>query len=164
VNRRILMIVLVLAVVLLATPYIGMVQATPSTPVSGTIEFTSVAPAGPPLTAGESDNVIRMFNIIEEWSGGIAGTGNTEAKWIIHNAPLFTNPDAWVIAHAIITFSDVTILGLSGTLTIELVISGTDGHWTIMEGTGELANVHGQGTGSTATEPYTYTGLVHFDP
>ena len=162
-NNRILMIVLVLAVVLLATPYIGMVNATPSTPVSGTIEFMSVVPLGPPLVAGESDNRIRMFRITEDWSGDINGVGITEAKWIIHNAPL-ANPDAWTNAHAIITFSDVKVLGLLGTLTIELVISGTEGHWTIMEGTEDLANVHGQGTASTATEPFTYTGRVHFDP
>lgn len=163
-NRRILLIVLALAVVLLATPYIGMVHAEPPTPVSGTIEFTTVVPAGPPKVAGKSDNVVRMFNIVEVWSGDIAGTGTTEAKWTVHNAPLIGNPDAWVIAHAIITFSDVTVLSASGTLTIELVLSGTEGHWTIMEGTGGLTNIHGQGTGSTATEPFTYTGLVHFDP
>ena len=160
-NRRILMIVLALAVVLLATPYIGMVHAKPPTPVSGTIEFTSVVPAGPPKVAGKSDNRIVMFNIIEVWSGDIEGTGTAEAKWIVHNAPL-TNPDAWVNAHAIISFSDVTVLGMSGSLTIKLSLSGTEGQWTIMEGTGGLANVHGEGAASTVT--MMYTGQVHFDP
>jgi hypothetical protein len=164
VNRRILSIVLALAVVLLATPHIGVARATPPTPAGGTIEFMSVIPAGPPKVAGKSDNLVRMFNIVEVWSGDIAGTGNTEAKWIVHNAPLIGNPDAWVVAHAVVTFSDVTVLGASGTLTIELVLSRTEGHWTIKEGTGELANIHGQGTCSTATQPFTYAGLVHFDP
>jgi len=163
-NRKILLIVLALGAVLLATPYIGMVHAKPPTQVSGNIVFASIVPAGPPKVAGKSDNLVRMFNIVEDWSGDIEGTGTTEAKWIIHNAPLIGNPDAWVKAHAIITFSDVMVMGKSGTLTIELVLSGTKGHWTIMDGTGELANIHGEGTGSTATEPFTYTGLIHFDP
>jgi len=161
VNRRILLIVLALAVVLLATPYIGMARATRPEAVSGTIEFTSVVPAGPPKVAGKSDNRVRMFNIVEDWSGDIAGTGYAEAKWIIHNAPLMGNPDSWVSAHAIITFSDVTVLGMSGSLIIKLSFSGTEGHWTIMEGTAELANIHGQGT---VTEGVGYTGRVHFDP
>jgi len=161
VNRRISLIVLALAVVLLAIPYIGMVNATPFTPVSGTIEFTTVVPAGPPKVAGKSDNRIRMFNIVEDWSGDIDGIGTAEAKWIIHNAPLISNPDAWVNAHAIITFSDVTVLGMTGSLIIKLSFSGTEGHWTIMDGTGELANIHGQGT---VLEDVGYTGQVHFDP
>ncbi len=151
------------AIVLLATPYIGMVHAEPPTAVSGTIDFLSNVPAGPPKVAGKSDNRIRMRDIVEVWSGDIVGTGTTEAKWIVHNAPV-TNPDAWLKAYGIITFADVTVLGRSGSLTIKMVIAGTEGHWTIMEGTGELANIHGQGTASTATEPYPYTGQVHFDP
>ena len=159
------MIVLALAVVLLATPLIGMVHAEPPTPVSGTIEFASVVPMGPPKVAGKSDNRIRMFTIVEEWSGDIEGVGIAEARWTIHNAPLFS-PDAWINAYAIITFTDVTVLERSGSLTIKLVMQGAEdvGHWTIMEGTGELANIHGQGWGSIETDPFIYTGLVNFDP
>ena len=143
-----------------------MAYATRPTAVSGTIVFDSVDPAGPPKVAGKSDNRIRMFTIVETWSGDIEGTGTAEARWTIHNAPLFVNPDAWVNAYAIITFSDVTVLGRSGSLTIKLVMAKAEGagHWTIMKGTGELANIHGQGKGSIATDPFTYTGLVSFDP
>lgn len=160
------MTVIAFVIALLATPYVGLVIAESYTSVSGTIEFTSVTPAGPPKVAGKSDNRIRIFNIIEDWSGDIEGTGIAKARWIIHNAPLMDNPDAWVNAYAIITFSDVVVLGRSGSLTIKLVLSEAEGagHWTIMEGTGELANIHGQGFGSIATEPFTYTGMVHFDP
>lgn len=132
-----------------------------STPVSGTIEFTSVVPSQPLKVAGKSDNRVVMFDIIEVWSGDIDGTATVEAKWIVHNAPL-SKPDAWVNAHAIITFTDVAVLGISGTLTVKLDLSGTEGHWTIMEGTGGLANVHGQGTASTVI--MAYSGRVHFDP
>jgi hypothetical protein len=164
-KKKILLTVLALATILFSIPYFGVAFAEPPTPISGTIEFVSVVPAGPPKVAGKSDNRIRMFTIVEEWSGDIEGIGTAEAKWIIHNAPLFS-PDAWVNAYAIITFTDVTVLGRSGSLIIKLVMAEAEGsgHWTIMEGTGELANIHGQGKGSIATEPFTYTGLVNFDP
>jgi hypothetical protein len=41
-----------------------------------------------------------------------------------------------------------------------------NGHWRILKGTGELANLHGQGTWAAVTPPlvYSYEGQVHFDP
>jgi hypothetical protein len=162
-KRKILLTVLALALVLLATPYIGNAYAKPPEAVAGEIVLTSVVLSEPPRPAGESDNTILRLDILEEWSGDIEGTATTEASWIVHNSP-YTNPDAWVNVHAIITFSDVTVLDRSGTLTIKIDVEGTEAHWTIMGGTGELANVRGQGKGSIATEPFTYTGLVHFDP
>ncbi|MEJ2272453.1 MAG: hypothetical protein P8X91_08255, partial [Candidatus Bathyarchaeota archaeon] len=158
------LIVLTLATILFSISYFGAAFAKPSTPVSGTIEFISVVPAKPPLVAGESDNRIILMNIIEEWSGEITGIATAKATWIVHNAPLITNPDTGSNAHAIITFEDATVLSETGGLTIKLQVAGNDCHWTIIEGTGDLANVHGQGTASTATEPFTYTGNVHFDP
>ena len=165
-NKKIVLTIIAFSIILFATPYVGLIHAEPNTSVSGTIEFTSVTPAGPPKVAGKSDNRFRMFTIVEEWSGDIEGTGIAEARWIIHNAPLMGNPDAWINAYAIITFSDAEVLGRSGSLTIKLVLIEPKGagHWTIMEGTGDLANIHGQGIGSTDTEPFTYTGMVHFDP
>ena len=164
-KKKILITILAFATILFSIPYFGVAFAEPPTPVSGTIEFMSVVPLGPPKAAGKSDIRIRMFKIIEVWSGDIAGTGTAEARWTIHNAPL-TNPDAWVNAYAIITFANAVVLGRSGSLTIKLVLSEAHGagHWTIMGGTEELANIHGQGKGSIATEPFEYTGHVHFDP
>ena len=160
-NRKILFTFFTL--VLLSIPFIGPGYTKPSETVSGTIELTSVVPAKPPKVAGQSVNRIIIMNILEEWSGDISGTATAKATWIVHNAPLFS-PDAWLNVHAIITFSDATVLGVSGGLTIRLCVTGTDCYWTIIKGTGDLANVHGQGTGSTATEPFTYMGNVHFDP
>ena len=160
-NRKILITGLVLAVVLLATPYIVIVYAEPFTTVAGDIEFIDEFWLGPPIMAG--NNRIRMRGIVEEWTGDIVGISSTEARWIIHNAPL-SNPDAWIIAHAILTFSDVTVLGQTGDMTIKMEVVGTECHWTIIGGTGGLANVHGRGTASTSTSPFTYTGMIHFDP
>ena len=165
-KKKIRLTVLTLATVLFSTLYFGAVVAKPSTPVSGNIEFISVFPAGPPKVAGKSDNRMIIMDIIEEWSGDIEGIAIAKATWIVHNAPLNTNPGAWLNVHAIIICDDATVLGKSGGLTIKLRVAGSGANcqWTIMGGTGDLANVHGQGKASMDTEPFEYTGHVHFDP
>ena len=162
-KKKILVAVSALAIVLLATPFIGMVCAKPPTTVSGTIELTSYAvlEARP---AGNSDNVILKVDLAEDWHGDIEASGTTVATWIIHNAPLLVNPDAWLNIHEKLTFQTFTVMGKSGTVTMELVISKGKGSWTILGGTGELANLHGHGKLTLETTPYTYTGQVHFSP
>ena len=162
-NKKFLATVIALAMVMLTTPFIGMVYAKPSTPVSGTIVLTDVVATSPPKVAGNSDNRFIVMAIEEQWDGDIVATGTTISYWTVHNAPLFVNPDAWVNVHEKLIL-DGEILGVSGTVTMELVVSGTKGHWTIIDGTGGLANVHGQGKLSLETMPYSYTGKVHFDP
>ncbi|MDX1813155.1 MAG: hypothetical protein R3319_00010 [Candidatus Bathyarchaeia archaeon] len=162
-NRKILLTVLPFFIVLLVTPYVGMAYAKPSTTVSGTIMLTSVVPLeGRP--AGKSDNIIFLFDITEDWSGDIAGTGTTESTWVTHNfvAPM-GGPDTWFNVYEKLIL-DATVLGESGTLTMELIIVGTEGRWTILGGTGGLANLRGHGTATLTTIPYSYTGQVHFDP
>ena len=53
--------------------------------------------------------------------------------------------------------------GYEGTLNFNLVTFGPKdlGQWTILRGTGELANLHGQGL---SYPDGTYDGRVHFDP
>ena len=50
----------------------------------------------------------------------------------------------------------------SGTITI----IGSMGHWRIIGGTGDFANVHGQGTTTAIVMPvvWSYEGVIHFDP
>jgi hypothetical protein len=163
VKRKILLTVLALAAVLLATPYIGMVHAKPSTTVSGTIVLTSSVPIGGGR-AGKSDNLILIMDITEEWDGDIVATGTTQATWIMHNwVDPMGGPDTWFNVHEKLTL-DATVLGASGTLTMELNVAGTEGHWIIIDGTGGLANLRGHGTATLTTVPYSYTGQVHFDP
>ena len=162
-KRKILLTVLALAAVLLATPYIGMVHAKPSTTVSGTIVLTSSVPIGGGR-AGKSDNLILIMDITEEWDGDIVATGTTQATWIMHNwVDPMGGPDTWFNVHEKLTLS-ATVLGASGTLTMELNLAGTEGHWIIIDGTGGLANLRGHGTATLTTVPYSYTGQVHFDP
>jgi hypothetical protein len=164
VNRKVLvMAVALMAVAMLATPMVGMVQAKPSTTVSGTIVLTSVVPIGG-RPAGKSDNLILIMDITEEWDGDIVATGTTEATWIMHNwVDPMGGPDTWFNVREKLTLS-ATVLGASGTLTMELNLAGTEGHWIIIDGTEGLANLRGHGTATLTTMPYSYTGQVHFDP
>ncbi len=62
--------------------------------------------------------------------------------------------------------------GRSGTITMMINASGdmttgaVQGHWVILRGTGDLENIHGQGTfgGGAGGATITYSGQVHFGP
>ena len=150
-----------LVVAMLALP-MSATYATKPTPVSGT--FYSV-PNGTIETrfAGKSDNVI--MTVIGElmWTGDIAGLAAYEGFWITHKG--HTN------ARGISTV-DATVNDKSGTLTIyqgswsEPIPGLVRGHWRIISGTGDLANLHGQGTFEETGVPmvFAYTGQIHFDP
>jgi len=86
--------------------------------------------------------------------------------------------DAWVeVWHAmkflnlrdVLTFTG-KVDGKSGTLTIRLVgiatlpdIVWTSGQWEIMRGTGDLANLQGQGTWWGTGNNVEYSGLIQFE-
>ena len=165
-NKKILLTVLALAVVLLATPYISMAHAKPPTTVNGFIT------TGPEVSVmanrGKSDNAVLTFTpFIETWQGDISGAVSGVSVWEFHGNPV-TSTDWTINIHEKFTFSDAMYDGKSGTLSMELnlvaSITGGTGHWTIIGGTGELANLHGHGTISLSTFPYPYTGQVHFSP
>jgi hypothetical protein len=161
-NKKNLLPVLALVVVLLATLYIGTAYAKPPTQVAGTIELVGVVPS-PGHTAGESDNQFLVMDLTEAWDGDIVATGTTVGYWTVHNAPFMVNPDSWVCVHEKLLL-DGTVLGFPGTVTMQLNIAGTEGRWSIIDGTGGLANLRGQGTLTLTTTPYSYTGQVHFAP
>jgi hypothetical protein len=104
------------------------------------------------------------------WSGTFEGTSTEDGKVVIHCS------GAWSF-NAIVTFDAVTVDGKSGTLEMSVVGKRPDGtsdwagKWVILSGTGELANLHGQGTwwGPGAPAPgqwgdIYYGGQVHFAP
>jgi hypothetical protein len=165
-NRKILMTVLALSVVLFAAPYVGMVYAKPPTTVSGTI--TTVPEVPVMANRGKSDNAVLTFDpFIETWFGDISADVSGVSVWEFHGNPV-TSTDWTINIHEKFTFSNAVFMGKSGTLYMALnlvaSLTGGTGHWTIIGGTGELANLHGHGTISLSTYPYTYTGQVHFDP
>jgi hypothetical protein len=171
-KKKILLTVLALTAVLLATPYIGMVHAKPSTAVSGTIVITGYVPLEI-LPRGKSDNLIMKVLLTAEFTGDIAGTTTYEAFMMLHNfIPPMGGPDVASNIHEKITFETVTVLGKSGSLTLEANLcshrpADSAWHWTILGGTGELANLHGHGTWAPENPgdlvEY-YEGQVHFDP
>jgi hypothetical protein len=168
-NRKIVFAVLALAAVLLAVPYIGIVHAKPSTVVSGAIMVTGFVPLET-LPKGQSGNVVMKVMLTAEFTGDIAGTTTYEAFWMIRydDGGLVTGANI----HEIMTFETATVLDKSGSLTIEANLgsnrpSDAVWHWTILGGTGELANLHGHGTWAPENPGDVvefYEGQVHFNP
>jgi hypothetical protein len=113
--------------------------------------------------AGESDNVFVSLSLRGRFTGGISGSYTSESCWIRHNAGL---PDVWTIVHGVDFISPATVMGKTGTLDFMLNgKSAEGGNWVIIGGTGDLANLHGQGTYSPAGGAVVnYEGQVHFDP
>ena len=164
VNRKILvMAVFLLAVAMLATPLVGMVYAEKPTFVSGTQMITGFIPVGN-VPKGKSDNVLSIATLFVTWSGDIAGDTEYEGVLMVHSMdPVAIN------IHERIYFETVTVLGKSGSLTLQVSANLGRGQdvfrWTIIDGTGELANLHGSGIYYLDEAPfYLYEGQVHFDP
>ncbi len=167
-NRKLLLIVLGLVVVLLATPYIGTVYAKPSTPVSGTQTLNNFIPLGPPAPEGKSANALLIAMVDVTWAGDIAGHTVYEGKLMLHNFVLPAGgPDTTTNIHERIFFQTVNVLGKTGSLTLVVNLGGSKGvfRWNILSGTDELANLHGNGVYyQTGVSTYAYEGEVHFDP
>jgi Protein of unknown function (DUF3224) len=168
VNRKILLTVLALAVVLLATPYIGMAHATSSTTVSGVDTLLQEDQLKViPLRDGYQ---IMVFAVTERWWGdNFDATGSTtKSIWLTYDLvlppPLPLDYKIYIIET--LTFQG-TVLGKSGTFIMALYLhfSSTEvgGCWVILSGTGGLAHLRGQGTiSSPAPYYYTFAGQVHF--
>jgi len=102
-----------------------------------------------------------------ECTGTMAGPYVLEMMVIIHK-------NGKINMHGISTIDPCTIDGMSGTITMNLtgigVMTGPEtgtihGQWVFLCGTGDLANVHGQGTfEATAGVGGTYSGKINFDP
>ena len=114
---------------------------------------------------GNSDNHVSTAMLTVAWTGDIEGVAVYEGILMIHSIdPVAIN------IHEKIYFEDVTVLGKSGSLTLQVCANlgrGVDAgfRWTIIDGTGELANLHGNGRYWLVEAPfYDYEGAVHFDP
>jgi hypothetical protein len=124
--------------------------------------------------AGESDNRFLELSLTASCTGDIVGSYTSDSRWIINNwvvgVPLLQQPGP-IYVHAIDYFSAI-FEGKSGTLAILVnhiyypLLGSSEGTWVIIGGTGELANLHGQGTTFDPPGPSltTWTGQVHFDP
>jgi hypothetical protein len=117
-----------------------------STAVSGTFSYTY---ENPMLVTTEDETVLHGIES-EIWSGDLEGTG--DAIWRVTIDSDIPHADVWII----IDFSGTLLGEYEGTLTIMLVGERSTvpngpipaqwyGEWTIVDGTGDLANVHGSG-------------------
>jgi hypothetical protein len=141
-----------------------MVYAKPPTIVSGEQEIIGYTP-GEPDPKGESGNVVSADQLEVSWTGDIEGVARYTGILMTHNLPSFA-----VNIHEKIHFDSVEVLGMSGSLTLQVSANLARGQdvfrWTIIDGTAELANAHGNGIYwlDFTTMTYYYTGQVHFDP
>lgn len=143
------------------------VHATPTIPVSGTFDYTYVITG-----IREADGNVFIYATEDEvWLGDFAGTSQAVFRVEIFSEGFW---NVWLRS----TFTG-TVQGKSGTLVIQLVGKRTGepfwwyGQWVILSGTGELANLRGQGTwwgpGYEGLEipgerpDIYYSGNIHFD-
>jgi hypothetical protein len=160
-NKKVLVIAVVLmAVAMLAVP-ISAVYATKPMLVQGTI-----LPAGAPTVVqsqpGKSDNLVLEISNTMTWMGSFVGSSATQVHWNVikygdEKAPghHVSGKSLWIL--------DAVFDGKEGTLTIK----GDQGIWRIISGTGELANLRGQGIFEIINPTIllmSYEGQVHFDP
>jgi hypothetical protein len=168
VKRKVLGIVVVLmAVAILATPLLGVAYAKKPEFASGTQMITGYEPISE-VQKGKSDNFLSIAMLSVTWSGDIAGDTEYEGVLMLHNwVPPMGGPDTTANIHERIYFESVTVLGETGSLTLAVCSGGSKGvfRWTIIDGTDELANLHGNGRYWVTEAPfYDYEGYVHFDP
>lgn len=157
-ERKILAAVAALmALAILAVP-ISAVYATKPTPVAGEL-FPTPGSTYVMRPAGDSDNLFVEISGPHVWTGSFEGTSWSEGRWNVHRVG---TPERWMVICVTFTL-DVEYDGLTGTLTIKM----DRGNWRIISGTGDLANLRGQGTTYTIDPSIFltgYEGQVHFEP
>ena len=153
-------------VAMLATP---IAVAKPPTSVSGEQMISDYTPISD-VPKGKSDNLVSTAALEVAWTGDIEGVAEYEGILMLHNwVPPLGGPDTTVNIHERIYFPTVTVLGKTGSLTLAVCLGGSKGvfRWTVIDGTDELANLHGNGIYYVTDMEqglYYYEGQVHFDP
>lgn len=144
---------------LLALPSLP-VFATSAVNATGTITVVSFTPTGA-KTAGRYTILTGTF--IHSYAGNFVGTDVAPVTIIVHPSGAF---DFYLLS----MFTGA-VNGKSGTMTILFVGKAegfgmaAKGLWIILSGTGDLANLHGQGRfEGIAGAGGTYTGRIHFGP
>ena len=155
-----------LTMALLFSMSISAAYATMPIPVSGKIIVMGASVTSTNV-AGQSDNVIVYLSLNGMFTGGIAGSYTSESRWVYHN---YEESDQWISVHAvdIISPAKVTINSVQYTGMLTFMLNGKSGEggtWVIIGGTGDLANLHGQGTYTPAGGVVqNYEGQIQFDP
>lgn len=128
-----------------------------------TASGTSVNTLTPISIRTADGNTFIDYTYVEMWHGALDGTRVGSGALVIH-------PDGTVNAHASGVFTG-SIAGRSGIALLRISVSGTVasavGHFTVTDGTGELAGAHVEGTDHAyplgpATFGATYTADIQF--
>jgi len=165
--------VLLLGLMLLASAStIIAVQASKPIEVKG--RYSALPPPSFNVIArdGKSDNINQDIVIRTIWAGTISGTGNLEMNFT--NLNVGTHEETGV-GHGVVTLTTgISVFGVvkTGTLTIKLhnVVAAGDkngGVWRIVDGTGDLEGLHGEGTLELVSYPIivvAYAGQAHYEP
>jgi len=154
-----------LAAALLLLMSISVAYATKPIPVSGKIIIMGFSVSSADM-AGQSDNAIVYLSLNGMFTGSIAGSYTSESRWVYHN---YQQSDQWISVHAVDTISaTITIDSVQYTGTLFFMLNGKGaegGNWVIIGGTGDLANLHGQGTYTPVSgNVQNYEGQIQFDP
>jgi Protein of unknown function (DUF3224) len=155
------LVVALLTVAMLATTISVVCAKTPEV-VTGNWKFSNTIVVDVKFVANGATEFLKQEDTVT-LDGSIVGAGKSERSLTIHNF----GPDFWVTSQSLFEV-DASVDGKEGTLTIRALANSQispDGHWTIISGTKDLANLHGQGTFSHISPvEFTYEGQVHFAP
>lgn len=137
-----------------ATAYAG-----PPTEVTGTFAVAHIDVLG--VRQADGTMIVKQIEY-GNLAGDVSGPFSFERTVIVHG-------NGQVNVHGIMTVAPASVLGRSGTYTqvidAKVVAGAIEGRWTNLSGTGDLANIHAQGTfAGTAGVAGAYAGQLHFDP
>jgi hypothetical protein len=164
--KRISVLLVVLAVVL-----VGVVPATAGPKIEASGDWT-YAPTGPPVVRVAGPNTFVYAPDAGVWAGTFVGTSDEDFVVVCHRSFNFYK--------GVMTFTGTVEDGSAEPPTGTMVIKTNGkqdaispdcgpvfdadwiGHWVIIGGTGELADVHGHGTFQGLPGTLTYEGQIHF--
>jgi len=175
VKKKVLVIAVVLLAVAISALPLSVVSATKPMQIAGKWRPTDSTLIPPPKSAG-ANRFMCLLVEGEYFEGSLIGDFVHTIEMVTH----FGEPEQlppgkfnWKIERTFEGTLEVNEDTYEGTLLIRLNAKGPmpggpgalKGTWVIVSGTGELANLHGQGKWTNLGGPeYGYEGQIHFDP
>ena len=161
-NKKILSVFISLLAVAMLTVPMFMVYAKNDKFIEVTGEYSLLYNGVNEVKRPDGNRIWSQTDCTTMWTGGIEAEGLCDFTIIFFKPVLQHNQ----VGHStVFTLTDPTIDGVTYE-GCELTIGGCYGGWRILGGTGDLANVHGQGTKWAGSDILTmeYEGVIHFDP
>ena len=135
-------------------------NASPPTEVSGTYEFVKTSILD--IRQAGGNTIIKDVANLDQY-GDIEGSAIFERTIILHSDGKYNVQGIDTITASVGDKSGTLTLWITG--TGDMIAGTVQCKWTILSGTGELANLRGQGTlTGVSNVAGTYSGQIHFDP